>query len=211
MTYLSQIWVGRDEAARQRFRDTYAWHQALWKAFPGRCAEPRRFLFRIDDKHQKFRVLLLAPDRPVLPDWGKWQTKEVPGSFLAHERYQFQLRANPTVKRVIRAADGTKKKNGRRTGIYDPTELQAWLERKAEQAGFGVSGLVIGPPMESHFFNKNRKRGKHNSVDFQGALLVKERKVFERAFHKGIGPAKAFGFGLLMLEPVARDTGRREG
>jgi CRISPR system Cascade subunit CasE len=203
MTYLSQVWVNRDEAAKRRFSDTYAWHQALWAAFPDKDGEPRQFLFRVDDQHARFRVLLMSPDQPVSPGWGAWETKKVAASFLSHGRYRFQLRANPTVKRVVRDANGAKKKNGQRTGIYDEAGLRAWLDRKAEQAGFAVEDCVVAPPMDSYFVNTQRKRGKHISVDFQGFLRVVDQPAFERAFHRGIGPAKGFGFGMLMLQPVA--------
>jgi len=211
MTYLSQIWVNRDVAARQLLSDTYAWHQALWAAFPGKDGELRQFLFRVDDQHQKFRVLLVSPDRPVVPDWGMWETKEVVASFLSHKTYRFQLRANPTVKRIVHDEDGSKKKNGRRTGIYDEAGLRAWLDRKAEQSGFVVEECVVAPPMVSFFVNRQRKRGKHNSVDFQGFLRVIDHGAFERAFHRGIGSAKAFGFGMLMLQPIARARGGEKG
>lgn len=202
MTYLSRIFVGKDEAARQRLRDAYAWHQQMWHAFPGLDGQERSFLFRVDDKREQFRVLLLSQVRPVVPEWGEWRTKEVADNFLSHDRYLFQLRANPTVKRVVRHADGSRKTNGRRTGIYDEPGQRAWMERKAVESGFQVVECVVAPPM-SGYFVKNGKRGKHNSVDFQGLLRVLDRMAFEQAFHRGIGPAKAFGFGLLMLQPVA--------
>jgi CRISPR system Cascade subunit CasE len=52
-------------------------------------------------------------------------------------------------------------------------------------------------------FVKQGHRGKHIGVDFQGVLRVTDRAAFHYAFETGIGPAKAFGFGLLMLQPVA--------
>ena len=202
MTYLSQILVGKGEAARDRLWDSYSWHRKLWDAFPGRPDASRSFLFRVDDKRDDFRILLLSLEHPVAPDWGRWHTKEVAASFLAHDCYRFQLRANPTVKRVVRLPGGDRKKNGRRTGIYDEASLLAWLERKAGESGFRIAEAVAGPPQETHFV-KEGKKGKHNAVDFQGVLRILHREAFARAFHQGIGPAKAFGFGLLMLEPVA--------
>jgi CRISPR system Cascade subunit CasE len=44
--------------------------------------------------------------------------------------------------------------------------------------------------------------GKHVAVDFRGVLRVQDREKFKRTFAAGIGSAKGFGFGLLMLEPV---------
>ena len=202
MSYLSLIMVHKGEAAEQRIRDSYAWHRALWAAFPGHDDEPRTFLFRVDDQQQAFRVLMLSELRPTPPRWGHWQVREVSESFLGHSRYRFQVRANPTVKRVVRHDDGSRKKNGRRTGIYDEQELRRWLARKAEAAGAELLDVSSGAPLQTHFV-RNGRRGKHVSVDFTGALRVVDRDAFIRTFHQGIGPAKAFGFGLLMLEPVA--------
>lgn len=202
MSYLSQVRIGKGEAARLRLRDAYAWHQKLWRAFPGKDGELRGFLFRIDDRHEVFRVLLLSPEPPVVPDWGRWEVKKVADRFLSHDHYLFQVRANPTIKRVVRDTAGERKKNGCRTGIYDSGELNAWIGRKALQSGIEILDYSAGPPIHSYFV-KEARRGKHIAVDFQGTLRVKDRAAFEKAFYTGIGPAKAFGFGLLMLRPVA--------
>jgi CRISPR system Cascade subunit CasE len=202
MSYLSQVIVHKGEAARLQLQDTYAWHRQLWRAFPGRDGEPRDFLFRVDDRHETSRVLLLSVEPPVVPDWGSWEVKRVTDSFLSQDRYRFQVRANPTVKRVVRDTAGDRKKNGRRTGIYDPEGLRAWIDRKALEAGIEILDCSAGPAISS-FFVKEGRRGKHIAVDFQGALRVKDRAAFEKTFYTGIGPAKAFGFGLLMLQPVA--------
>ena len=203
MSYLSQIWIGKQEASKLRLSDSYAWHKALWTAFPGKDGQARQFLFRIDDKRQHFRVLLMSPERPVLPNWGLWETKKISATFLKHDRYLFQLRANPTVKRIVQKEDGGEKKNGRRTAIYDEPGLRAWIDRKAAQSGFAIGDCSIAPPMENFFINKQRKRGKHCSVNFHGMLRVTDHGCFARAFHQGIGSAKAFGFGLLMLQTIA--------
>jgi CRISPR system Cascade subunit CasE len=202
MSYVSQIRVDKAEAARLRLRDSYAWHGKLWQAFPGRDGAPRTFLFRVDDRHDYFRVLLLSPGAPLHQAWGTWEIKAIGESFLAHERYRFQLRANPTVKRVVRGDEGNVKKNGRRTGIYDADGLRAWMERKAKQSGFELLQCGAGPAIPS-FFVKDGRRGKQIAVDFEGALRVTDSAVFKGAFQAGIGPAKAFGFGLLMLQPIA--------
>lgn len=202
MSYLSQIHIGKAEAAGLHLHDSYAWHQQLWHAFPGKDGAPRPFLFRVDDKHETFRVLLLSTDAPTEQAWGAWEIKPVADSFLAHDRYLFQVRANPTVKRVVRDTEGTLKRNGRRTAIYDADGLRTWMERKAQQAGFELLECSPGPAVQSYFV-KDGRRGKHIAVDFQGALRVTEHGAFKRAFHAGIGPAKAFGFGLLALQPAA--------
>ncbi|RMF67773.1 MAG: type I-E CRISPR-associated protein Cas6/Cse3/CasE [Calditrichaeota bacterium] len=59
----------------------------------------------------------------------------------------------------------------------------------------------MGPRVKLSF-TKDHRRGTHVAVDFRGHLRVTDREAFRNAFTKGIGPAKAFGFGLLMLQPV---------
>jgi len=59
MTFLSRLLLGKSQAAQLRIRDAYAWHRALWEAFPGEPASRRDFLFRIDDIGRDFRVYVL--------------------------------------------------------------------------------------------------------------------------------------------------------
>lgn len=211
MSVLSRAFIDRSLAARQRLADAYAWHRALWQAFPGQDGEPRRFLFRVDDQHEVLRVLLLSEAAPVDLAWCCWETRQVAPGFLDHERFAFDLRANPTVKRAACAPDGTLRRQGRRVGIHDDAQLREWLVRKGAQSGFTVDAdqLMVGAPVADHFtqpapqLGGRARRGKHMRVDFQGVLQVTDAAAFAVAFRRGIGSAKAFGFGLLMLQPLA--------
>ena len=175
-------------------QDSYAWHQAIWEAFPGRDGEDRDFLFQLDVQGNRFRLYVLSPTAPAVPGWGEWQSKEIAPSFLEYERYRFQLKANPTMRRSS---------DKRRLGIYDEKRLRKWMTRKAQQNGFAVdeTTLAVSSPMDERFSCDGR-RGKHVAVDFQGILNVTDRDAFRIAFEKGIGSAKAFGFGLLILQPI---------
>jgi CRISPR system Cascade subunit CasE len=151
MNYLSEVTLDKREAAQLRLRDTYAWHQLLWQGFPGTRDEPRSFLFRVDDRPHAFRVLVLSPESPVPPAWGRWRVKKIADSFLSHDHFMFQVRANPTTKRVVRDDTGERKKNGRRTGMYDAAALLAWITRKARQAGAEILECTQGPAKSSYF------------------------------------------------------------
>ena len=192
--HLSRITLGKSQAAQLNLSDAYAWHQKLWEAFPGHDGERREFLFRVDDAGRDFRVFLLSTPEPAPPSWGYWEPKKVAESFLAHDGYRFQLRANPTMRRSS---------DRRRLAIYSENGLRDWIQRKARQHGFQLQGetLLVGAPIDEFFVKKGRG-GKHVSVDFQGALAVTDRDAFRDAFTNGIGSAKAFGFGLLMLQPI---------
>jgi CRISPR system Cascade subunit CasE len=98
--------------------------------------------------------------------------------------------------------------------------LVAWLQGKAAQSGFTVETepedefgrkieLLRTVPRGRRYFTKDGReeerepiRGVHHGVDFEGVLRVTDPKTFADAFHKGIGSAKGFGFGLLTIVPL---------
>ncbi|MDO5566401.1 MAG: type I-E CRISPR-associated protein Cas6/Cse3/CasE [Planctomycetia bacterium] len=201
MIYLTRISTDTVQIARCHLGDNYSWHRELWKAFPGREEEKRDFLFRLDRRERFLTVWILSATQPTPLAWGCWDTKVVTDSFLKHKRYQFLLRANPTVMRVVRLEDGTRRKNGRRTTIYNAEELRQWLDEKAGLSGFTVDQVAFDPPVKEYFL-KGKTKGVHARVDFSGILSVIDFEKFASAWQNGIGPARAFGFGLLLLSPV---------
>ena len=192
------------------FRDSYAWHKRIWEAFPGQPEAERSFLSRLDDTGQGFRLLILSEDPPTRPDWcptDSWQSKTVSDSFFRHTTYQFSLLANPTRKQVVRNKDGTRKKNGQRIALRKREDLIRWMERKADIHGFTVeSGSLRTIPRPRQQFLKGKKSGTHTATEFTGTLHVRDPDKFYQAATKGIGTAKAFGFGMLCLEPLTNQT-----
>lgn len=207
--HLTQILVPYEDAVRLlRIRDTYDWHQRVWQAFGGRNGIPRDFLVRVDRKEDAFRVLILSRSVPAKPDWCPtdcFGTKQIPDDFFAHPRFRFSLLANPTKKLRVLHPDGTRKKNGRRVPLVRRDELAAWLQRKAETGGFRVTpaSLRIIPRGREFFHKDGRSHGTHTAVEFQGELMVTNTAQFRATLAAGIGSAKAFGFGLLVVAPIS--------
>lgn len=205
--YLTQILMPvRDVIGRLRVRDSYDWHQKLWEIFPNRDAEARDFLSRIDRSGDNYRIWILSQSVPTRPEWcpaAGFATKIVSDMYFGYARYRFSLLANPTRKIKALKSDGTAKKNGRREAIRADTDLRAWLQRKAKQGGFDVnvdSLKVI--PRGSNYFSKSKSSGSHAAVEFQGVLTVQDRARFRETCIKGVGTAKAFGFGMLTIVPL---------
>lgn len=198
MSYLIRGIINKDEAYSQRLADGYSWHQFLWKLFPGMDGKERPFLFRIDEKENFFQCYILSDIKTSLPDWGKWDLKEVSDAFLNRNVYKFQLKANPTKRLSIK--DG--KDDGKRVGIYTQDELKEWLIRKSEQSGFNAVNFSISAPI-SEFFNRKDMKNKLNRIDFEGVLEVTEREKFKHAFYNGIGSAKSMGFGMLIIQATS--------
>ncbi len=194
MTWLAEVRVGAREAAALRLSDSYAWHAKVWDAFTKDDA--RNWLSRVDERPSFFRLYIVSVTKPEIPSWGSWRVREVGGGFLRHKRFKFELKANPTVKKWREG-----RKHGTRVGIYTREDLLSWLERKGKEAGFTLEAAEASPPVNQPFVKKGR-RGNHKRVDYRGVLAVGDPEKFSAAFRRGIGPAKAFGFGMLVLKPI---------
>ena len=206
--HLTQILVSYEDAVRLlRIRDTYDWHQRVWQAFGGRGAQTRDFLIRVDRKEEAYRVLILSRSVPAKPDWCPtdcFGTKAIPDDFFAHPRYRFSLLANPTKKLRVENADGSRKKNGRRVPVTQRDELVAWFQHKSAAGGFTINADSLRTiPRGREFFHKDgTSHGTHAAVEFQGELTVTDPVQLRATVASGIGSAKAFGFGLLVLAPL---------
>jgi CRISPR system Cascade subunit CasE len=131
---------------------------------------------------------------------------------------RFRLRANPTRKIHTTAETHTPGKrptgpNGTRKPLTRE-ELPAWLERKAQRHGFRLLDARNQPDPISGKEQVGRKadprdgekrmRMTHAAVLFDGELEVTDADLFRDALWGGIGPAKAYGFGLLSIALVRR-------
>jgi CRISPR system Cascade subunit CasE len=209
MTHLTQVILDFAAAARLGLRDCYDWHQAVWKAFPGRNRERREFLTRLDHRREGFRLLIVSPTQPVRPTWcppdaETWKTKPIPETYFTRRQYGFQLCANPTKKVSKERSDGSLTKNGRRVPLGKREELVEWIKRKGQQGGFAVDEATLRTFSRGReYFEKNGRQGLHSAMEFQGVLTVTDPAKFHEAFTRGIGSAKAFGFGLLVIAPIS--------
>ncbi len=207
MTWLARATLSNDDLATHRLLDNYAWHQAAWQCFPNMPEKARDFLLRLDWLSGGCRTYLLSRHKPLRPAWcpaSSWAVKEIAPSFLEHDVYRFDLLANPTKKLKVWDADGNRRKNGRRVPLLHEDEQRFWLDAKSKLHGFCVdqdAPLAIDPAVRHPFFHQG-KFCLHVGVRFRGILHVTNRDKFAEAFRKGIGNAKSFGFGMVILQPV---------
>ena len=132
----------------------------------------------------------------------------------------FRLRANPT-KRVHAAnAQLGASMAGKRIALEGEEEQIAWLKRKATEAGFRVMAVRAQPGVpDAQVIPDGRITGERcrpaaggaagtvdrlvfGSVLFDGHLEVFDADLFRAALSLGIGPGKAYGFGLLSIAPA---------
>lgn len=192
-TFLSQTELPWAWALKRGLGDPYKLHQWIWKTLPGDPGAERDFLFRSDVKAGVLRILLLSARVPAPGGDAAWKTTEMSGTFLGHGTYRFRLRANPTFRRAS---------DHRRLAVFGEAKLRDWFARKFADAGCGVEGLETSAPRKLRF-HKEGRTGTVCAVDASGILSVRDETAFRAAFDAGIGPAKGFGFGLLLLQPVS--------
>jgi len=207
--FLTKIEIDYETSHKNGLRDTHDWHRWAWECFPDRPEAKRDFLTRLDDTGRGFRFLIqsAAPStKPMQSPTDSFETKEIPESFLQHPIYRFSLLANPTVKRVVRDEAGNRKKNGQREPISKREDLLEWISKKAAKHGFTVDLETLQTiPRPRQFFTKRsskdaiRHHGTHTATEFTGTLRVTDPAAFFLAATRGIGSAKAFGFGMLCL------------
>jgi CRISPR system Cascade subunit CasE len=225
-------WLARLEVDAKAFYtegiadDIYTWHKNLWECYPNESVAKRDFLTRIDPLDGAFRLWVLAKRKPTRPQWCPHEgfaVKEIAPSFFTHRYYAFDLRANPVRSIVQRGPNGEtlikpngKRKTGKRKPLVKPEELRAWLIHKGnvirrdKVTGLDIPGgfrIVEDKPLEispvvKNFFQKKGHNAYHGGVQFRGTLEVTDQTRFFETYHCGVGSAKGFGFGLLLLAPI---------
>lgn len=79
-----------------------------------------------------------------------------------------------------------------------------WLRKKGASNGFEIceTQVIASGYRTNRFF---KPKGHHSvsisTIDFSGILTVKDPEVFLNTLYQGVGPAKSFGCGLLLVRP----------
>ena len=215
------------DAMHERLNGPYADHQWLWRWFPAERGALRDFLFRQREVDGLPRYYVVSRRAPI--DEGRaWraQTRNYAPQIQEGDRLQFDLRANPTVrhgrdgksKRHDMVMEAKKKLLAERGFTRwadwmgeDKPSLQAvihpacsaWLQRKGEVMGFvpDVDTLLVDG-YDQHQEKPDRTLS-FSTVDFSGQLTVTDPQAFQATLLNGVGSAKAFGCGLLLVRTVS--------
>lgn len=89
--------------------------------------------------------------------------------------------------------------DGQRVPLYAPTEVRSWLERQTRDAFTVAPGARV--EVESPARSAARRLTLH-AVTVSGRLIVSDPVRAEEMLAQGIGRGRAYGFGLLQVEPL---------
>ncbi len=207
--------------------DLYNVHQALWKLFPNQ--ETRPFLFYQEFQQSQENTLSLRSEMPFFYVVSKIAPQSYSDIFIIDTKIynpalnngqflNFKLRANPVIR--IRKPDyknpsthdvlmHTKQKlKGKTDSIWPEMEKAAlkWLLERSGKCGFKLNtDHILVQNYQCHRLNKAKQNNsiRFSSVEYSGLLAVENEKLFKETLFNGIGKAKSFGCGLLLIRPMA--------
>lgn len=224
--FLSKIQLNPRRLQAQRLlSDRRALHAAVLAGLPEQpVLEPApgqpRVLWRLDMDQPHQPVVLTVtgtrPDFTHLAEQGGWPGAEVPFAvrdytrlldrLAAGQTYRFRLTANPTHSPKL---GNPPQDRGKRLAHVTHAQQLGWLTDRVEALGVDLPELAHGGAPDvlvtgraKVFFRHDKGRVTLGVVTFDGRLQVSDPDRLRTALVSGIGPAKAYGCGLLTLAPI---------
>ena len=201
--------------------DSYREHQMLWRLFSRDANAERDFLFRRDDCNGWPQFYLTSQRIPEGKD-GVWQIdqRKYQPKLKKGQKLAFSLRANPVITRkdssgkrkrhdlvmdIKKQSDWKLDSGSDRRSLYELTQLagETWLSSRLERNGGKLETLNT----EGYKQHRTAKKGlanpiRYSTLDLTGVLTVTDPVAFTQILYQGLGPAKAFGCGLLLVRRV---------
>jgi CRISPR system Cascade subunit CasE len=207
-------------------KNIYKYHQLMWELLGENNPDKKRdFLYRHEfDGHWPVFYVLSTQEPEEIPKEGDkvWEieTKTYNPKIILGAEFYFSLRVNPRVcktdsvtrKSVYHDVIQHKLYPLRQESIEEKRKLKShivqeeglkWLDERSEKNGFKLTAnSTLVEAYEQHQISKN-KTGQTislSTIDFRGRLTVIDPEKFREALFQGIGPAKGFGCGFLMIK-----------
>ncbi len=218
--YFSRASIGpgidANQLAQLNCADGYHAHQQVWQFFDDAPDAARDFLFR-REQQQGWPVYYLVSQRQPVDKTGIWAIESKPYSprLNVGQQLAFRLRANPVVTQtddngkqrrhdvVMHLKKQLAEKSPGEREVIEQAGLE-WLQRKSQHHGFELMpGMRIDGYLQ-HRLNrrKSQKMIRFSSLDFEGILAVRDPDKFTELLFHGVGRARAFGCGLMLVRRV---------
>lgn len=196
----------------------YHLHQALWNLFENDPDTERDFLYRHEYGDRAPTFLLLSKREPADRD-GCWtiETKPYHPRIQVGDQLGFSVRINPIVAKrdesgkqhrhdVVMNRKKALKESGEE---FTQTEViqeatEQWFATREARSGFRLAQTsLLAEGYQQHRLSRGRgKPVRFSTVDVSGRLTVTDSDSFLDVAMDGLGPAKAFGCGLLLIRRV---------
>jgi CRISPR system Cascade subunit CasE len=192
----------RHSDAAGALRDAQALHALTMRCLPPDLGRAEANLLH----HADLAGGVVIVQSTVRPQWPQTeafraQAKEITG-FVAGldrgDRLRFTVRAVPMRRQSARLRDGTAMKEPGEHALRTDPERIDWLEQR-----LGTAVSLLGPPSISvepdRFGYRKGSRFGHRPALFAGILEVCDTDALRDLVTRGVGRAKSYGNGLLIL------------
>lgn len=203
-------------------------HATVLSAFPpdASSSSEGRVLWRLDTlSRHEWNLYVVSPARPSMDQlqqecgwseeksWGTTDYRPFLDRLQAGQRWSFRLAANP-----VYSQPGERGTRGVRRPHVTPHQQRAWLLDRSESWGFQVpmvtsdaAGLGAGQDFPSVEVTRSERvtfqkggEGSRRQVtitraQFDGVLEVTDEELLRTSLTRGMGPARAYGCGLMSL------------
>jgi len=198
----------------------YQSHQLVWKMFADNPDRKRDFIYRYETVKGLPTFYTVSQRKPD-GDVHMWdiRAKNYKPKLVVGQRLEFKLRANPI--RTRHDANGKHKRHDvvmeeklRLKRDQKDFDLSAivheegikWLDERAKSNGFEIvlTGVRADGYQQHKIFKSTGKSAiTLSTVDFSGLLTITDPVIFtEKCLFEGVGPAKGFGCGLMLVKRV---------
>lgn len=212
---------GARRDSRKLLSSPQSMHASVQQAFPSQDparSGKGRVLWRLDPSGPRWLLYIVSPTEPDLthlveqagwPERGHGWVTRAYDPFLrtlrVGQHWAFRLAANPT-----RSGRKNPTSPTQRFGQVTSEQQQEWLLKRATGAGFTFPDSQ-DPPVIVH--NRSVKRFRRGSQQvtlttavYDGILRIVDVDEMRTTMIAGLGPAKAYGCGLLTLAPPQTDA-----
>ncbi|MCP4700886.1 MAG: type I-E CRISPR-associated protein Cas6/Cse3/CasE [Gammaproteobacteria bacterium] len=198
--------LSRVTAPNKIIKSAHGAHKVFWRAFPdSQPGDIQPFQFRAEDdapETDRQATLYLVQSRDV-PHWEnvlglQAKTKPVHLRVLPGEYFYFRLLASPVASTTRQDEEG-KRIRGGKSPMRDRKSLDQWFAGQAKKHGFMPVSYVFSIGKQEVRRADAEKRFKLAACQFDGQLRVTDPSAFGNALCQGVGPKKAFGFGMLSV------------
>lgn len=218
--FLTRLYLNKERrGARRLLGSPQALHAAVLAGFPPIADDDRptsRVLWRLDTPSSTPTLYVVSPARPDLthlveqagwPSVSTWETRDYQpllAGLATGQCWGFRLTAN-TTKSMKLNEDARRSK---RYGHVTAEQQQLWLIQRLPQLGVQLAKTAAGDDelqvddRSIRKFVRQRSTVTLSVATFRGLLVVDDPAPLRAALIGGIGPAKAYGCGLLTLARV---------
>lgn len=208
---IQRLWLSRlllnarHEDAARALRDAQCLHALTTRCLPAQMRRTQADLLH----HVDLATGVLIVQSTVRPQWPRTaafqaETKEITAFVASLEqggKYQFAVRTVPIRRRSPRLRDGTEIPLPGEHALRTDAERIAWLERR-----IGGAAILAAPPCVSaepaRIGYRDGNRFGHRPIVFGGIIEVVDADALRESVVRGIGRAKSYGNGLLMLSAL---------